>query len=599
MRKICLYAFICVSLIVFVNASVWEGAAAAASGGEVPENGLYIATNAFPVNSLVEVTNLDNGKTVRVVASSSLDSPGLLAVLSKEAANVIGLPVRSLGRVRMSQGEDPLAFPRFGNEFSSSGDPDYDPAVFVAINGYGVTAAADDEDKESARQGNERIEGGELIVDLPDLIERTAIGIVEEPVEEYIPPEYIIPAREEEIVQLEEVITQPEEEIALIEEIAEEEVKEEEIHVAVIPAKKSEPEIIKKPINPKIFPKIAEEPVEPETAVEIAMKPVEPEYDLTLIPAESRPPEEIFEIDESLIIAGIDVEVIPGRDEIEIIPEIAGIKEEEIEIIPKIAETAKEAEATFIIEPKPGLEPGSDPVLAEAHPEEPPEIPPELLFKEPIKVAVEIPVQPELPPEEPVKKTAEIPVKPELPPEEPVKITAEIPVKPELPPEEPIKIAVEIPREPELPPEEPVKTAVEIPREPELPPEEPVRIAAEIPVKPELPPEAPVRIAAEIPREPELPAYTPPSDEAFSVPLISSLEKGKYYLQIAAFSKAESVESELAKIDYRLPRAVMNAGTAEKPVYRILIGPVNLGESGALLQRFKRDFKDAFLRQGS
>jgi hypothetical protein len=43
----------------------------------------------------------------------------------------------------------------------------------------------------------------------------------------------------------------------------------------------------------------------------------------------------------------------------------------------------------------------------------------------------------------------------------------------------------------------------------------------------------------------------------------------------------------------------MNSGTMEKPVYRILIGPVNLGESGALLQRFKLRYNDAFVRQGS
>jgi hypothetical protein len=35
-------------------------------------------------------------------------------------------------------------------------------------------------------------------------------------------------------------------------------------------------------------------------------------------------------------------------------------------------------------------------------------------------------------------------------------------------------------------------------------------------------------------------------------------------------------------------------------VYRVLVGPVNLGESGALLQRFKRSgYKDAFIKQGS
>ena len=360
MRRISLYAVICASLIFFINASVWEGAAAAAGSGELPENGLYIATNSFPVNTVVDVTNLENGKTVRVIASSSLDAPGLLAILSKEAANVIGLPQRSLGRIRMSQGEDPAFFSRFGDELSSSGDPDYDPSVYVAMNGYGVVPG---EGETIDGPGSSRIEGGELIVDLPDSAERTF--------DEYAESEYTVP----ELAEEEPMMELPMES----ELIAEEEEWDEE------------------------------PPME------------EPDYDLALVPAETRPPEESFDIDESLIIPGI----------------------------------------------------GDEPPLAEA--------------------------------------------------------------PPLLPPEQPW--------------------------------------------------------------EPEV--YTPLSSSTFSAPLISSLEKGKYYLQVAAFSKAETVESELLKIDHKLPRAVMNAGTMDKPIYRILIGPVNLGESGALLQRFKLDFKDAFVRLGS
>jgi len=349
MRKICLYAVICASLIIFMSASVWEGAAAAANSGELPENGLYIATNSFPVNTVVDVTNLENGKTVRVIASSSLDAPGLLAILSKEAAGVVGLPNRSLGRIRMSQVEEPPFFSRFGDELSSPGDPDYDPSVYVAMNGYGVNY---DETETSGAPGSSRIEGGELIVDLPDSDKRTF--------DEYAVPEYSVPALAEE-----------------------------------------EPEADMEP-----------EPI------------AEPDYDLALVPAETRPPEESTEIDESLIIPGIE--------------------------------------------------------------------------------------------EEPLAETP-----------------------------------------PLLPP---------------APPPEQARI-------------------------PE--TYTAPLSSVFSAPLISSLEKGKYYLQIAAYSKADTVESELAKIDHKLPKAVMNAGTDDKPIYRILIGPVNLGESGALLQRFKLDFKDAFVRLGS
>jgi hypothetical protein len=80
--------------------------------------------------------------------------------------------------------------------------------------------------------------------------------------------------------------------------------------------------------------------------------------------------------------------------------------------------------------------------------------------------------------------------------------------------------------------------------------------------------------------------------------VISSLEKGKYYLQLAAYTLPELVEDELARIDSFYPRAIQETGNPEKPLYRILIGPVNLGESGALLQRFKTSgYRDAFVRK--
>jgi cell division septation protein DedD len=82
------------------------------------------------------------------------------------------------------------------------------------------------------------------------------------------------------------------------------------------------------------------------------------------------------------------------------------------------------------------------------------------------------------------------------------------------------------------------------------------------------------------------------------VPVISRLEQGKYYLQLGAFSRAEAVELELARIGGAYPLAVQNGGSPENPVYRILLGPVTPGESGALLRRFKGSgYGDAFIRQ--
>jgi hypothetical protein len=83
--------------------SAWEGTATIAPGGDLPGGGYSIATNSFPVNTTVEVINLENGKIVRVNVISGLNTMGLMATLSREAANAIDLHGNSSCRIRMSQ----------------------------------------------------------------------------------------------------------------------------------------------------------------------------------------------------------------------------------------------------------------------------------------------------------------------------------------------------------------------------------------------------------------------------------------------------------------------------------------------------------------
>jgi cell division septation protein DedD len=84
---------------------------------------------------------------------------------------------------------------------------------------------------------------------------------------------------------------------------------------------------------------------------------------------------------------------------------------------------------------------------------------------------------------------------------------------------------------------------------------------------------------------------------AFSVPVIQNLEKGKYYVQLASFTRADLVELELIKLGTTYPLAVQTGGSAGQPLYRLLVGPVNQGEGGALLQRFRSSgYKDAFIK---
>jgi hypothetical protein len=105
-----------------------------------------------------------------------------------------------------------------------------------------------------------------------------------------------------------------------------------------------------------------------------------------------------------------------------------------------------------------------------------------------------------------------------------------------------------------------------------------------------------------IPPVPEV-AAAPPSQAGsttatFSAPLIQSFEKGKYYIQIGAYRTAQTVESEILKVEKNLPVALMRIESEDGPIYRVLIGPLTLGEGGAVLQRYRAVYKDAIMRVG-
>jgi rare lipoprotein A (peptidoglycan hydrolase) len=100
------------SMVLLVSATVWEGVSEADSAGEVPGN-FSVATNSFPRNTVVDITNLENGKMVRVRVVSGLEQAGLLAMLSRSAAESIDLRGNSSVRIRMTQPPDNIAFSLF------------------------------------------------------------------------------------------------------------------------------------------------------------------------------------------------------------------------------------------------------------------------------------------------------------------------------------------------------------------------------------------------------------------------------------------------------------------------------------------------------
>ena len=101
------------ALFLLLGFSPWEGAAGVAPEGELPFSGFFIATNSFPRNTVVDVTNLETGKTTRAIVANTLTNPGLLATVSRDAANLIGMRPGSISRIRILSPSDPIAYQRF------------------------------------------------------------------------------------------------------------------------------------------------------------------------------------------------------------------------------------------------------------------------------------------------------------------------------------------------------------------------------------------------------------------------------------------------------------------------------------------------------
>jgi cell division septation protein DedD len=84
----------------------------------------------------------------------------------------------------------------------------------------------------------------------------------------------------------------------------------------------------------------------------------------------------------------------------------------------------------------------------------------------------------------------------------------------------------------------------------------------------------------------------------FKAPLVRSLERGKWYVQIGVYTRADHVETAINRAGTASPLVIQNAGTDINPVFRVLLGPFSKNESKTTLQRFKNKGYDAFLRNG-
>lgn len=260
------------AIFVFAQSSlwaVWEGNAGVGSAGSFPGSGMYVLSDMFPKNTMVDIRNLETGLSARAVVVGKSGVPGLVASVSPEVAGTLNIQSGSVSRVRISvpletsertEVSAPDSFDRM-----ETLDPDLNPAAMVAMeSGSGTDAAPAAETPETA-------EAAETTPALPSAEEENPVVAAENPVTEAGEEIVLDPAPAGEVASSEEVVsaeeTVPAEESAadspdpFIPEAAAEETAE----VVLVPAE----------MNPPVAPEIPPEEAVPEVGP-VAQIPPEP-----------------------------------------------------------------------------------------------------------------------------------------------------------------------------------------------------------------------------------------------------------------------------------------------------------------------------------
>jgi len=568
-----------IAALLLLGSSPWEGAAAVAPEGVLPSSGFFVATNSFPRNTIVEITNIETGRRTTAIVANTLDSPGLLAVVSQEAAELINMRQGSISRIRMIAPQEPIAYQRFIEGLISE-TPGFDSGNVIRSeeellaelyneDSYRPPAPAPIYEEPPAVTVTERITGPSYIpepewggtgriniVDIPRFNEEPheiiVIPVTEEPVSivEAEPeiaedPEYVVEAAPEVIEEPEYVVE------------AEPEVAEEPEYIV-----EAEPEVIEEPeYIVEVVPEVLEEP---EYIVEVEPEVIEePEYVVEAEPEIAEEPEYIVEVEPEVIeepeyVVEAEPEVIEEPEYVvEAEPEISEEPEYIVEVEPEVIE-----EPEYIVEAEPEIAEEPE-YIVEAEPE---------VIEEPEYV---VEAEPEVieEPEYIVEAEPEIAEEPEY----------IVEAEPEVF-EEPVQVA----EEPQAELMHPAYILVETS---EQPPQVPV---VNINLDDILPP-AIAQVETPAPVQPVAAVETTSSSDSDR---INILDRGKYYVQIASDRNYENAQNIARRVDPNFNPFVFIRGDEW---YRVLIGPLNNpGEGAAVLQRFRTiGYSDAFVLQGS
>ena len=619
-KKLIITILIFTVFLLFQSQSPWEGAAGVSSDGELPASGFFIATNSFPRNTIVDVTNIENGKSTRAIVANTVSNPGLLAVVSREAAELIGMRSGSVSRIRIVSPSDPIAYQRFteglaqeippydsGNIIRSEAEllaEVYGEDSFKPSNGTPAVTSPGSEYKGPSYQmepewgGSSRLE----IVDIPRFNEEP-VGPFTDPVNENKP------------------IVIAEEPPARVEE----------------PAKKEEP-VVKEPYVAEPPPYVPPQIIEEKPPVQIAEVPpnvIETKEDIVknLDKFNAELPVSDIEKQTSSFLTEAPLENVEKQTS----PHFAEVPREDIvKDVPRfISENYGGAAVKHVQGFRPEHASGAitkdvEGFYTEQSPEE---IAKNLERINRVSSSAEVvkDVQgfyPELSQADVVKNIEGF--KTEQSPEDIVKIvhyfspeqSRDDIVKivqgfyPNMSSNEIIKILQKFYAEQELSeiakaanefetfkkPDDPKPNDPQHPYQPLPADQKEFNIVSTTERPPVYPfginPEAIIPGVTSIPQE--RPVVTQPVTPAksFILDSISSLDRGQYYVQFAS-SSADSVENTIKQFDPQVfkydPKVFMDRDN----LYRIVIGPLNQGESAAVLARFKSiGYRDAFVRRG-
>lgn len=540
--------------------SVWDGSVSTARYGYLPQTGLYAASNAFPQNTLVTVTNPETGKSVDVTVLERLEDNTVFLALSADAADAVGITYGDLFYGQISEQNKKSGADE--NDLPYNPDPDINPSAasedyteLAVIQNYIDNELGGTDSTILNNPGIdkpvENIPQADLPAEEAAAVEPAA-GITASPNNsEALPaaPEESISKKEDipsiENMPMEDVyISNPKEELPVPDVL---ENKEPSVSTPVAEQVEDIPVLVGMDAFAPVLVTLSNPGTElPEIPVPDSDKPVVSL--LSVEPAENnqQPGIDVFP---ELPIIGIEDMSEETPPAVTLMYDVAPVEQDNAitPTLPQISEkeqVSDKPEVSSVDTPNPVIEGGTE--LAEL---EPAIVRPEKAGS--IPENVEIILEP---------SEARPPV---------VEEVVEVPSVPDTVRAEPVAAPVE---EPEL-----AEAA-----EPEKAAETEIAETAE-PVK-----------AVETIKEP---AATEVDANSYNV--TKALSKGSYYLQLGVYREEYSALALAGRLGSTYPVTVLVAEGADFPKYKVMVGPLGADESGVVLYSFKsRGYPDAFLRKG-